>query len=329
MNKKNSSGRKKPFSTVRPTTKKKSRISTDSHTLVSIGKNDLKVLRYMSKLENRRFNRNHYSRTTGIPRSTIKDSINRLLLRGYIKNPSYGNYFITENGAGVVEQLSGEVGAVRRESRDARINLSSHNLQFKFEIQDRRKFSKDLIKKLNPIDIGENNLNNLRQIIVYFEEATVLVNPKKLIVCIHDVLDVDTDSSSLRSIDLAIKYCRMFISIGVDVSNLMIETGHYARIESLLAGFLEKIDNRYFLDLGEGKKLWIDNSTGPLEDETNSKEVRERVDNFMDDMIKSNGKVSDIDKMREVVGGLVGLRVADFKRDSGNYQKGGLPSYFG
>ena len=76
----------------------------------------------------------------------------------------------------------------------------------------------------------------------------------------------------------------MLHDCNIEITGLIIETGHWARVESVLSDFLfEKIDNRYFLDLGNGFKFWIDHSK-EREDETNSKHFRKTVDEYFLDM---------------------------------------------
>lgn len=121
--------------------------------------------------------------------------------------------------------------------------------------------------------------------------------------------------------------------IGLKTASMELEQGHYARIESHLADFLKKIDKRYFLDLGDGKKFWIDNSPpNRIESETNDMDVDKRVNQFMMDMINSDSLLSDIDKIVKALGFVTKIECAALESKI-NPMKGitpeEKPDYFG
>jgi len=94
------------------------------------------------------------------------------------------------------------------------------------------------------------------------------------------------------------------MSIGIETEGIFTEEGHWARIKSMLSDFLyDKIDNKYYLDLGNGKHFWIDYSPDKYgipkrEDETNDKEVRERIDNFLGQVASDDFDLQDIRKKK-------------------------------
>lgn len=297
---------------IRHPTKKKSKNPTYTHTLVSIGKQEKKLLTYINNNREERFNVKAYARLINTPRSTIYDRLDRLQGLGFIKR-ELANNLITEKGTIALGVSDKGVGKSRRECRKKE-NLSTHYHKFKLPISDKSEFSISNIKKLNPIDINENKLHNLHQIIVSFEDATILINPKQLIINLYDVISKDVDEADIKCLSRAIEYAKKFISIGVITQGIIVEEGHWARIESILSDFLyEKVDNRYFLDLGKGRKFWIDHSDGKREDETDDKDIRARIDNFLTDVIGSEALISDVDKIVKALGFVTKIECARLK----------------
>ena len=66
-------------------TKKKNKKPTSTHPPISIGKKEIALLRYVS--EHQDLNIKAYSRTAKIPRSTVYDMIDRLILKEFIIKP--------------------------------------------------------------------------------------------------------------------------------------------------------------------------------------------------------------------------------------------------
>ncbi len=156
---------------------------------------------------------------------------------------------------------------------------------------------------MNATDIKENNLRNLKQTIIYFNDATILINPKQLIINLYDIISDNVEDSDLESLNRAIGYAEKLKKIGIVTEGILIEEGHWARIDSILSELVyEKVGNRYFLDLGGGKKFWIDHSLGKKEDETNDKVVRERIDKLLTEISNNDVSVLDIDKITKALG---------------------------
>ena len=194
--------------------------------------------------------------------------------------------------------------------------LSTHYLRYKLPISDKSNFNKSRIKELNPLKQKQLKWNKDNIYYVYFEDGTIIINPKSISIRIHEIVAKDTEEAQFKAFSKAIEYMNKISKIGIKTTSIELEKGHYARIESLLADFLSKIDNRYFLDLGKGKKFWIDTSPpNKLEDETNDMEVRERIDQFMEDMINSDALLSDIDKIVRSLGFLSKIECARIKRE--------------
>ena len=277
-----------------------------SHTKISIGKKELELLRYMFYHQESRLNIKAYSRSFKVKRSTVYYLLDNLINSGFVTKPYTANHTITKKGIDAVDSLKGSATNIRGECRNKDVrenyNLSVHYHEFKSKIEDRTNFNISKVKELNPNNYKENKLFNLYQIIVYFDDATVLINPIQLIIRIKDIVSKDVNDSDFKSLEKALNYANKLSEIGVVCKGMLLETAHFARIESLLSDFLQKIDDRYFIDLGDGKKFWIDHSNNKREDETNDKEVRGRVDNFMNYIAKNDVDLSDIDKITKTVG---------------------------
>jgi hypothetical protein len=149
------------------------------------------------------------------------------------------------------------------------------------------------------------------QYFAYFENYTLVFNPKTLFIKISDTLGENTEETTFNTFQNAIKIVEELDKRQIYTNNMILENVHFAKIESFLSGFLNKIDNKYFLDLGEGRKFWIDNSNNKLEDETNDLQTRERIDSYLTDVVKSTSLMSDVDKMKEVLGLLIQLKAIE------------------
>lgn len=307
---------------------------------ISCGKDERKLLRYLFDNKDSRFNLKNYCRLNSVPRSTIYDKLIKLEKQGFI-NREFANNKIIKKGIIFLNASEGVsergVGSSRRECPN-NANLSTHYHKFKFPILDRSKFSKYKLEGLNPDDISENHLHNLSQLIIRFDDATIVINKNVMIVNLFDVLNVDVDGSDLDCLDRAIGYAKSFMSIGLITEGMIVEEGHWARVESALSDFLhDKVDNRYFLDLGDNKKFWIDHSTDVVEDETNDKLVRSRIDSFLSDVANDKGFMSDVGLITKSLGFINKIEVARLQneisvRKKQNSNEGlheGIPDYVG
>ncbi len=278
----------------------------------------LNLLRCLSANSNERFNIRQYSIRTGIPRPSVYDMLNKLITLDYVENPHLGSYRITRKGKHYSDVTLGDVGNFRRECRDS-ANLSTHYLRFFIPETSRKKFSESKIKLINPMPSrncpkGWKRVDNpnLTQYYIYFEDATIIISPKKVSLRLHDILSSDTEEAIFKATMKALEYLKKINKIGIEADTVQLESGDFARVNSLLAESLSKIDKRYFIELPDGGKFWIDHSPpNDGEDETNKLELRERLDDFMKDMFNSEALLSDVDKQKEVVGMLLKLKIVD------------------
>ena len=255
---------------IKPDIQRKLKVP-DKHTQssISIATRERALLMYMLNLNKERFNVKKYSRISNIPRATVYELLNRLISKGLAAKPYIGNHEITLKGKTAIEVSSGGVENLRMECREKSVNLSTHYLKYSLIITEKDKYFEEKLMELNPLKIKRLELRNLKQTYLYFDDATIIINPKKVIVRVHDIVSEGAEDANLDTFNKALGYIEKLEKIGLKGDTMELEPAHYARIDSLLAGFLEKVDGRYFLDLGEGKKFWIDHSApNKIEDYT-------------------------------------------------------------
>lgn len=289
-------------------TKKKNKKLTSSHSTISIGERDAKMLKHLSSLGKGILNIKEYSRINKIPRSSVYEILNRLERKDFVIRKEFDNR-ITRKGEVYLKATNRGVGKPRRECRDSK-NLSTHYHTFTLPIKDKSKFR---LKKLDSIENNgwkENKLANLHQVIVDFQDAKVIINPKEVRINLFEIVSENVEDSDMESLSRVIEYTEIIKNLGIETEGVMVERGHWARVESVLSKFLRKIDKKYFLKLSDGSKFWIDNSDGHLEDETNNKVVRERVDNFLNQITSDDFDLSDINKIKESLGFITKLESA-------------------
>lgn len=294
---------KKISKKLRHPTRKKVVNPTYSDPSISIASGERKLLRYLFKTNNQRFNVRDYSiNIAKIPRSSVYDQINKLERYGFVKR-ELANNKITQKGMIFLQSSEKEgVGSSRWVCRKKE-KLSTHFHKFKLPIKDKKNFNLSRIKELNATNVKENKLHNLHQTIINFDDATIVINPKQLIIHLYDIISDNVEDSDLKSLDRAIEYTKKLSKVGIITEGILVEEGHWARVDSILSGLLyEKVDGKYFLDLGDGKKFWIDHSLGKKEDETNDKVVRERVDKFLTEVSNNDISLLDINKITKSLG---------------------------
>lgn len=273
---------------------------TSTHPTISIGKKDSQLLKHLLKLNGSRLNIKEYSRINKIPRSTVYEILNRLERKELVKRDLADNK-ITNKGEVYLNATNRGVSGSRKECRKSN-KLSTHYHTFVLPISDKAKFRVERLNNIKNEGFKENKLANLHQIIVDFQDAKVIINPKQIRINLFDIITDNVEDSDMECLSRTIKYAELLKTIGIITSGIMVETGHWARVESALSDFLYKIDNRYFLELKDGSKFWIDHSDGKQEDETNNKLVRKRVDNFLNQIGSNDFDLTDIDKIKESLG---------------------------
>lgn len=296
-----------------PTFIKKSGHSGHPPPLISCGKadKDLMGVLFSASIGGERFNLKAYCRERKLARSTVYNRIYRLERLGLITKENQGVFVLSEEGKQQFSKGNKGVHNLRRECPKAG-SLSVHYLDYVLAVKSRKGFDKGLVGRLSPNDIKVLRLKNLEQVYLYFDDATVIINPKQVRIRVRDLVGDDEQKLLLEGLEIAVGYAERLEGINIVSDGLSLEQAHYARMESVLSGFLGKVDKRYFLDLGGGRKFWVDNSGGKVEDETNSVEVRERLDSYLRDVVDSESLMSDVDKMKEVLGCLIKVKVMEY-----------------
>lgn len=292
--------------------------STYTPASISLGDTDTRVLTFLLKNKGMRLNIKRFAETEGrkygIKRSTVYDSLKRLIEKGLAIKPHIGNHKITEKGE-IYLKFRG-VESPRWGCREKQY-ISQHNSKFILELSDKSKIQRKSLRFLNPIRSERVTLRNNHQDSLYFEDATITITSRKAIIWIHDIITDDPDKSDLMALDKALGYVERLRKIGITEERLVADDPHFARIDSPLANFLEKIDNRYRINLKSGW-LWIDRSHGPIEDETDSKELRKRIDNYLKGIESSESTPEDVDNLIRATKDLVKIKLLE---EGGNVPK--------
>ena len=265
----------------------------------------------------KRLNVNGYSDSNKIARSTTRTRIKKLARIGLVKDKE-AEKTITKKGLIYLEntnQIEKEgVGTSRKGGR--KDDLSAHWKKFTLVISDKTKFRKQYLEKLDHTGIKENRLPNLHQIIVTLDDAKIIINPKKVILSLYDVVTSNQDDSDIECLTRAVEYAEKLKSFGLETEAVMVERGHWARIDSALSNFIyDKVGSRYFLELSDGSKFWVDNSPDEYgnrnkEHESDNKVVIERVDNFLNEVGTGKIDLSDINKIKDSLGFITKLEAA-------------------
>ncbi len=287
----------------RPPTRKHDRKSTPPVPTVSLGTEYKRLLIHMSKVK--RINVNGYSDNRKIARSTTRSRLKVLGRLGLIIDEG-ANKRINEKGNIYLENTNQIEKKGDESSRQGgrENDLSVHWHQFAMKIKDRKNFREERLNYLNCTHV-ENQMNNWKQIIAKFDDATIIINPNELRVHLYDLVKKDSDEVDAICFRRLIDYVELFKSIGVITEGVSIEKGHWARIESALSKFLyEKVDEKYYLELSDGTKFWIDNSPDKngnrkREGETNDKQFGKNIDNAMTQMGLGEVDLDDINKIKE------------------------------
>lgn len=294
--------------------------STLSVPLISIGIREKMFLKYLLEIKGKkRFNVKEFSRINKIPRSSVYEFRKKFEETGFIWT-DLANTGLTDRGIaylestnlGVSESVQNRVSEVSGGGVGKRENLSAHFRKFTLQISNRENFRIKNFERMNYKRMKENKLQNLHQIIVEFSDAKIIINPKQVQIHLFEIISDSVEEVDINSLSRALDYAELLQSVGIKTEGMMIEEGHWARVDSVLANFLyEKVDEKYFLKLKDGSNFFIDHSNGKhLEDETDSKVTRERVDNFLNQIASDNFDLNDINKIKESLGFITKLESA-------------------
>lgn len=318
-----------------PTGKKVSK-PTHSHTYVSLTDEQLKLLRMLnSSKDGERFNVKRHAINIGIARTTIIDRLNTLKSKNLVTHRT-ADWGISDFGKKTLDYFDGGkrgVGTLRKGCRTPGHNLSLHATKYVMAITDRRDFSVSKLKGLG-VPWKHLRLPNLIIYYAYFDNMTLVIQPKKVTIRVHDVVAEDAEAALFESFNHAIRSVKILEKLGIHGKSFELEKSHWSRVTSLFAEALQRIDKRFSLELHDGRKFYIDYSTGPNpEDETEDMKSRERIDKYTGSILDSKSTPLDVDKMIEITGNLVKLEVlkaSDHTNTNMPASKpGNIPEYLG
>lgn len=273
--------------------RKKTAKPTDSHSFVSYGTNEWKILQYLFIHKGERFNKCQASRDLRVPRSSIYGAINTLSNKGCVKIPYYGHAVITKKGINSLNAIGGGAESSARGCRQGGVGkLSQHYSKFTMQITGKETYSIDKAKSKGwhhePIE-----MKNWQYDLYKIDEDSIAINPKTVVIRIHDIITDTTDESMFKAVLGAKEYVEQLKEIGITGKGFSYGGAHFARIDSYLSRFLAKVDNKYFLKLKDDSAFWLDNSHG-LEDETDSIEVRNNIDYNMQQLLENQFDFKDL-----------------------------------
>lgn len=279
---------------------KKTLNPTYSVPTISLPVEDERVLLYLLKEE--KMNVRRYSIINRIPRSTVYDSLIRLNKINLVVYENR-NIRISELGKTYLKKTNKTdivgVGASRLECRDNK--LSTHIKKFILPISDKRKFRDLKLNSIKSLGWKPIKMNNWIQYIIKFEDANIVINPNEVRIGLNDLISDNLNESDEHSLSRLIDYVNLLKNIGILTEGALVEEeGHWARVNSVLAEWLcSKIDNKYFLELDDGTKFWIDFSNNKIEDETNKKIARSRLDKNIGGIMSGKYELDNININRE------------------------------
>jgi len=312
-----------------PTEKKVSK-SALSLPIVSCGRKEFSILTHINS-SSERFNVKRYSIINNISRSTLYSILKRLTIKGLIYKPHAADHKITKKGKCLILAETGGVDNSRKECRRGSAVISTHKQKFSLPISDRSAFRESELAVFLPCKTHKVELSNLTIHYIYLDEITIIIKPKVVLIYIHEILSEELDESQLISFKKITDILPKLTQIGIITERILLSEAHFARLETTLADFLEKVDGKYLLNLGDGNQFWIDRSLGPIEDETNNPESRERLDQFMRSVFDSESLVTDLDKIKDILSMMIKLRLSELTVPNNlltNHDKK-LADYFG
>jgi len=333
---------KRRYSKRRPGMVKKGDISSVPHTYVSCGKLEKKILGYMLSRQDERFNIRGFSDQFGASRSTVMSALKRLIEKGFVAKPHYGNHKITDAGISYISILD-DHRTVCREDHDVSY-VRDH--KFTFEIKVKR-FPKNW--KTNSVSLINTNFiqKSLHQfsknnkllhakfpddVDVVFTTTKVIIKPKNIFTKTHSEAALAAIAKSYEVIECLLEL-NFELSGSDGVLHLVQREGHYAEVNSLLSQFFEKHARGFYVPGSDGKPMfWVDHSDGHREDETASEQSRERLNAAMYDIMdnelpKFSQMAEDLHFLKAVTADLVKMQILQKQQVQG--VELGRADYFG
>lgn len=308
----------------------------DSLPPISYGKLETMIVTSMQTHPDVRFSARAFSIRHNVSRSSIRHALERLCKKQIIEKKLLGVYALlphardTENPLATPGQMPRRVWPGGWPGDE---NLSQHQTRYEIPIKDCKKFHPDKLKLLSPLDIRHNKLPNYTQHYAYFDDATLVVNTRKVIIYIHDIEGAHTEETMQKAFDKALSYFQLLEKIGIDADQMMLAKADWARFETILADLFERIQERFCITLRNGKKLWVDYSGGKRELESDDPQVLDRLYEYMESALNAKTLPTDLDKaceMLNLIVKLLGVQVLAQRSSNFNTppeKRGEVPGY--
>lgn len=273
------------------------------HPIISYGKHAKAIVLYILNSDNNRITLNNKRRlylNLGVPKASFQDTLKRLIEHKIIYHDEW-NYTIevTEKGKLWLETMGeNHRGGWRSES-----DLSQHKIEFKTFISDGT-ITKDKINAMQAIKVDSYELS--KNNIVYnlhYDNEMIIIYSKCIIIKIHELIG-DTISTQIQAFEIALKYLEKLRVAGFIIEDrLELTDSHYELVSKVLSGILNKFEHNMQLDLGQGRKLWIDHSKskkfrdGKQAIESNDPIVINKVKDLLIDVSNSELSYNQIEKL--------------------------------
>lgn len=249
-------------------------------------------------------------------KSSVSDRIQGLVKKGYVKNDDLGIYELTSKGKKAVEGCT--VGGTVRTYVSTGKNL--HAINYTVEIQ---KFPSTwtnqnlFIQNLKPNKYFYNERSKTWN--VYFSDCNFVISSQKVNFFPEKIEGIDFDDMQSQAFDTFIKYHSLLIGNGFALSNkISSRTPHFADKNGFYARLATSADHSGFKIQTDKGDFWIDYSTGEAEEETDSEEVKKRIEDLAKSDLNSDSTLIDVDKLKIIVRDLVKLESMRYLNDAKN-----------
>lgn len=286
-----------------------SKLFTEKGSLsIKLGSTEEKILRFIKNHDGKYINASQITKKKnsnyiGVERTTFNSARDRLINKGLIEQISTGTYKVTEFANQVLESKP----IIKGRQAVSRSHVSIHKTQYILKLHDTKQYYEERLKELNPIEEPTHHphKNFSYQRILKFDNATLVINKKSVMINIFETLHTSAIGGAYESFLTAVEYAESLRKIGLVGSKIILHDSHFAQVESILSQYLFKVDNNFTIELDDGTKYWIDHSMDLLEEETNSAEAKENVASAMKAIISGRVDLDDLPLLKHTVKELV------------------------
>jgi len=268
------------------------------HTIISTGTLEREIIKYLKNQKNNTISGVSYQIYNYLNKSRegVRDALKRLISKKLVERPFGTSYKLTSKGVEYCEQVIENQSGVcsRTVWREGELKTSTHHLNFKSKIS-----KKPSELELNCISKKTLGLNNNKQELYYFEDIVIKLTTKSVIFYCPDILGITYNEAQFKALNLVGKYIKILKTKGLEVENITVESEfHFASINNVFANWISKHNDKFYLDLGDGVKVWIDRSHGDPELESNNEDLMERQKELLRDLKDTNYRLKDIGEIK-------------------------------